>query len=356
MKKIYKISLFLALQFLAIKVGYGQVSILGPIVGPPQICSSANQASETYSVSGTSNPTSFTWTAVSSDGTVIFGTPNAAVTSVTFITNSDLATYTLYCIAQNSSGYSVPVHMAVKVFKTPSVTFSGATNICQGGSGGISASSTSSTLFQSSSTTIFWAPAVGLSSTSSPSVIANPPSTTNYTILTSFGPCTSTNYFLVTVTPSPTINGTFFPAAICIGESSVLNISGTAQTYSVNGVLTSGTPSYSPNSNTSYTLTGTGTGSCQTSGAIVNLLVNTCAGINSKSQNESYLKLYPNPNNGSFILRSEEDRNIKLINELGQLIKTFVLKPNSEFTITDLSPGIYFIVSGAEKKKIVVTP
>ncbi|PBQ31326.1 hypothetical protein CNR22_05965 [Sphingobacteriaceae bacterium] len=358
MKKIYKLSfLILVLQFVNVQITFSQAPVINAVQGQTIVCSTGNIAAAVYSVTASNNPTSYYWTVFNaSDGSATFASPSASSTSVSFSTTSGVASFTLMCVAYNGSGVSSPIMLVVKVFETPSVTFSGVSTLCQGGSGNISASSTSSTLFQSSSTTIFWAPATGLSSTSSPSVIANPPATTNYTILTSFGPCTTTNYFLVTVTPAPSVSAMFTPSVICKGEKSILNLSGTALSYSVNGALTSISSSYSPTQNTSYTVNGTGTGSCQSTASVVSLVVNPCTGINDYTEEKSRLYIYPNPSNGTFKLKSETDAHVVIVNELGQQVKTLHLNASSETAISGLSAGIYFVVSKTEKKKIVVTP
>ena len=71
------------------------------------------------------------------------------------------------------------------------------------------------------------------------------------------------------------------------------------------------------------------------------------------------IEVYPNPNNGSFIIHGAGAGTCTITNELGQLIKTFNLtSANYTVNINDLSSGVYFVAcsKGAETftKKVVV--
>lgn len=97
-------------------------------------------------------------------------------------------------------------------------------------------------------------------------------------------------------------------------------------------------------------------------------VVNNGVGLAGNTTNLNYLtqvsllKVYPNPNNGSFTIQSPSKTGIySLVNELGQTIKTFNLNAASNYshTIEELESGVYFIVGYNEDKitrqKIVVT-
>lgn len=59
------------------------------------------------------------------------------------------------------------------------------------------------------------------------------------------------------------------------------------------------------------------------------------------------LNSFPNPNNGSFIIQSTSDMTVNILNELSQIIKTIKLDDlnNHKFTISNLAPGVYTIIS-----------
>jgi hypothetical protein len=75
------------------------------------------------------------------------------------------------------------------------------------------------------------------------------------------------------------------------------------------------------------------------------------------------LDVYPNPNQGVFIIRSAQAGNYRLLNSTGQLIEEIQLSDsnNYSFEVTGLSSGLYFIqgMIGTEyvqQKVIVANP
>jgi len=76
---------------------------------------------------------------------------------------------------------------------------------------------------------------------------------------------------------------------------------------------------------------------------------------------ESLLTVYPNPNNGSFTIKTQKDVIIKIINGLGQLIDQVKLDGanNWEYSTGGFSSGIYFVVPVSaemyQSLKVVVT-
>ncbi len=70
--------------------------------------------------------------------------------------------------------------------------------------------------------------------------------------------------------------------------------------------------------------------------------------------NKTFL-LYPNPSNGSSVkIKSDFDGDFQVINQLGQVVKTFKINSNSINTIdiNSLSDGIYF-VKGSDGSKVI---
>jgi hypothetical protein len=229
-----------------------QVPVMGQINGPQVACSSQ---SYTYSTGASNNPTSWSWQVLPSTGVVI-SNPGNDTTTIAFPPSS--TPYTVYAQATNGSGTSTPATITVTVYETPSVTFSGAQAFCQGSSTNLSASPT---IITPGSPTIFynWSPSTGLSSTTSGTVIANPPSTTNYTVLITMNSCTANAFVTVTVNPVPSVSLSASPASVCAGQPVVLSPSGTASTYSVSSTSYTVYPQF----NTTYTATGTGSNGCK---------------------------------------------------------------------------------------------
>jgi hypothetical protein len=72
------------------------------------------------------------------------------------------------------------------------------------------------------------------------------------------------------------------------------------------------------------------------------------------------LNVYPNPNNGSFTVKALHEGTYYLMNEAGQLVKSFTVNADNNFTyqIENLTNGFYVLSGqnkeGISKQKIVV--
>jgi hypothetical protein len=73
------------------------------------------------------------------------------------------------------------------------------------------------------------------------------------------------------------------------------------------------------------------------------------------------LMVYPNPNNGAFTVKAIHEGTYYLMNEAGQLVKSFTVNADNNFTyqIENLTSGFYVLSGqnkqGISKQKIVVT-
>jgi hypothetical protein len=156
--------------------------------------------------------------------------------------------------------------------------------------------------------------------------------------------CNSTGSVNLTINPNPTVTAVLTRSVICRGESTILKANG-ANTYVWNNTAT--TPSFviNPIINTNYTVTGTDANGCKGTGT-VQVKVNTCTEI-SEINKEKGITIYPNPNNGEFEITSKGiDIELKIINDLGQLVKIINLNKinNYEIKVNELSNGVYFVV------------
>lgn len=149
----------------------------------------------------------------------------------------------------------------VTVYSLPQVSAGSDKSICEGGN---------TTMTATGAQTYQWSPAIGLSSTISPTVTASPGATTTYVVVGTDGNgCTRRDTVKVIVNPLPTIiagPGT----SICPGSSVALSASGadSAYTWSPGAGLSSSTGSNviaSPSSTTTYTVTGTNVTGCTNS-------------------------------------------------------------------------------------------
>ncbi|HWY11638.1 MAG TPA: T9SS type A sorting domain-containing protein [Bacteroidia bacterium] len=88
------------------------------------------------------------------------------------------------------------------------------------------------------------------------------------------------------------------------------------------------------------------------------MVTSLATAIEEISSSNVVVNFYPNPNNGDFIIKSETEINLTIVNELGQKIQQLNLNTlnNYKVQLTNLNGGMYFITSpqGKINKKIVV--
>jgi hypothetical protein len=120
-----------------------------------------------------------------------------------------------YAMAYNNIGAAVSTNATLTVNPLPVVTItpSGSTTYCSGGSVGLTASGAS---------TYGWSPGTGLSATTGASVTASPTTTTTYTVTgTNASGCINTATVTVTVNPLPTAYNVTGGGSYCAGGSGV---------------------------------------------------------------------------------------------------------------------------------------
>lgn len=265
-----RISLLILFFIGCIAPAFSQPPAITSIQGQAVVCI-PNSLPVDYTVATNSSGNFYAWS-YSGPQNLILSNASSSVCSVIFPVSTANASYTLTCIASNGSGSSAPVSIIINVFEKPTVTFSGANHFCQGSSTNLSASGT---IFQASSTTITynWSPSTGLSSTNSASVTANPPVTTNYTVLVTNVVCTSTNYFTVNVNPPPVLTASVTPV-ICKGQNATLILGGSGTSFSVNSIATSFVSTLSPSVTTGYTIIASDVNGCNSLPTHLTLSVN----------------------------------------------------------------------------------
>jgi hypothetical protein len=322
---------------------------MGPIQGPSTVCS-VPAVAKGFTASASNNPTSYSWMVLPSTG-VIISSPNSSVTSISFPnTNS---TYTIFCSASNGLGMSLPVTHNVTVYETPVVSFSGVNIFCQGSSTNLSASPTiisaSSTLFYN------WSPSTGLSSTTSGTVTANPPTSTNYSVLLTIGACTNMAYVNVTVNPLPNFTVTSSPTVTCKAQNATITINGSATSYTLYKMssMPPTTLLISPTVTTQYTVMGTDANGCE------RLVIHThsvisCIGLSELNSDNGFI-IYPNPSDGTFMINAVKDETILIFNDTGQLIRKVDLVVSGNNEVANLPRGIYFLIGENKRQKIIVT-
>ena len=80
-------------------------------------------------------------------------------------------------------------------------------------------------------------------------------------------------------------------------------------------------------------------------------------GVNEHQASLSFRSVYPNPSNGTVVVKGTKSETILLQNEIGQVLRSFVLNAenNYEICIQDLKPGYYLLVSNTSTNKLLVT-
>jgi hypothetical protein len=155
----------------------------------------------------------------------------------------------------------------------------------------------------------------------------------------------------VFVNPNPTISVTPGKLTICKGETHTLTASG-ASSYVWSTTGTTNIITVKPTATTLYTVTGTDANGCSSS-VVYQALVNSCNAITENQLGRS-VQVFPNPSTGDFSITSEMGITLKMMNSLGQLVRTITLNEANQFNvqIKDLSGGVYFLVGENEQGKV----
>jgi len=191
-------------------------------------------------------------------------------------------------------------------------------------------------------------------------IVVNPSVTTSYTVIgTDVNTCTSSAVSSLSVNPLPVISISG-PSVICVGSVANITASG-ANTHTWNTTATTSSISVSPTVTTTYTATGTSSAGCVNSTTYTQN-VSTCSGLAANNNvNENSVSIYPNPNNGEFMIVSGAKINLNIINGLGETVSKISLSAASEqkINLNDLPSGVYFIIgenqNGIVRQKILIT-
>jgi gliding motility-associated-like protein len=228
-------------------------------VASATICTNS---SATLSASGAST---YSW----SPATGLSATSGTSVTA-------NPGTTTVYTITGSAGTCSAVTTATVTVNTLPVISVN---------SGTICAGQTSSTLTAGGANTYTWSPATGLSSANGSPVVANPASTSSYTVTgTDANGCVNSATTAVTVNPLPAVSVN--SDLICVGGSTTLTATGaTSYTWNPSGGLSASSGASvtaSPAATSSYTVTGTDLNGCYNSAvATVTVVSNPTVTVNS---------------------------------------------------------------------------
>ena len=183
------------------------------------------------------------------------------------VTANPTSTTTYTVTGTDGNGCSNTATIIVTINQLPNISVTQPPPICDG---------ESTILTATDGVSYSWSPPTGLSATTGSVVTAEPDSTTTYTVVgTDANGCTDSATTTITVNPLPNVSVNQ-PSPICQGSSVTLTASEAATyTWSPPGGLSATfgpTVTASPNSTSTYTVTGTSAQGCQnTAQAVVNI-------------------------------------------------------------------------------------
>ena len=163
--------------------------------------------------------------------------------------------------------------------------------------------------------------------------------------------------FTISVYSYPTLTVTTNHPILCLGFADTLIASG-ATTYTWNTMETGASIVVTPTTTTvNYTVTGSNNGCISTYTFTENPAI--CEGINSFANNIN-ITLYPNPNNGNFVIEttSIEKQTLQIVDVTGKLVLQQTISGKTIIDASSLDNGIYFVQintgEGFFTKKIIV--
>lgn len=258
----------------------------------------------------------------------------SAVVSPSITTNYSITgTSSLGCVSQS------PAVITVSVVNNITVTISGNTVVCSGESVSLTANGVSTYSWNTGATTA--------------SIVQTPSVNTSYSVIGFSGSCSDTGYVNVKVNPLPVVLASSSSASICVNETATLVGTG-ASTYSWSAPSFSATTAavvVTPTATTVYLLTGMDNNGCSNT-STVNLLVDNCTGL-AENQLFSNILLYPNPNQGNFVIHTTLSAEITIVDALGQVIvKQKISEGLNAVDLTREAKGIYFVKVGIDNKVV----
>ncbi|PBQ34366.1 hypothetical protein CNR22_22170 [Sphingobacteriaceae bacterium] len=261
--------------------------------------------------------------------------------SISNITVVNPAVSTVYTVTgtYTATGCSSTKTVNVAVF-LPNLQVSNSATVCNG-------SAITLTANAGAGSTYSWSNGGSFASNNITATIAAIYTVTAKTSTPGASNCTTTATVELGIYPNPTITIAATRTAICKGEKLVLTANGgSTYTWPSLGAATR-TVQVGPtiiNSVNVYTASGTDANGCAATATFA-VKVNACTGITELVNDKTLVNVYPNPNNGSFVIEVKSQMQLTLVNQLGQVIRelSFNQENNYKQNIKDLSNGIYFI-------------
>lgn len=156
----------------------------------------------------------------------------------------------------------------------------------------------------------------------------------------------------IIVHPDPTLTATASKTMVCLNETITLFSTG-AQNYSWSNAMSGHSIQVTPQSHTTYTVTGSNSYGCA-SAATVSLKVSNCAGIDFPNAGGRYLTVFPNPGHEGFCIQSSADASLCLVDQAGRLVQAIILSSENDHykELKNLPAGIYLLTGTMEGNRI----
>jgi PKD repeat protein len=315
-----------------------------------------------FNSSASTNASSYLWTFAGGSP----ATSTAANPTVTYSTPGN------YDVSLKVTGGNC--NISVTQNTTNAVTVKAIPTISVTPSASVSCSPTPVTLTASGGTTYSWSPATGLSSTTGASVIANPTTSTVYTVTGTTNGCSSNAVVSVQVTAvvanftasTPSANGTvtFTNTSTTNALFYSWNFGDPASSAANTSTLKNPTHNYAASGAYTVTLTsasGSSSGSCPNTKTFT-ISVNRTTGLAEAFETGS-IKIYPNPAQNYLQVEVPERENVtevQLTNAIGQVVAT--QKPTAgqvRLNVSNVAGGIYFVKiinnEGSITKKVSIS-
>jgi len=175
-----------------------------------------------------------------------------------------------------------------------------------------------------------------------------------YTLTSGSPSLTTTQIITLNFSVPPSVNVTSTSSLICLGQTATLTATGLT-TYTWNTGATGSSIVVTPTASAIYSVNGFDSNSCAGSGSTF-VGVSLCTGVGEANFLNPGINLYPNPNNGEFVLKiGTQMNNMELLieNNLGQIVHTqTVSQGENKIRTKNLAQGIYHYLV-LENKQVI---
>ena len=267
-------------------------------------------------------------------GATTYSWNTGATTSNIIVSPSSTTVYTVTGTTGACSGIKIAT---VTVNTTPTVSVNNAT-VCAG---------STATLSATGATTYSWNTGATTSN-----IVVSPTATAIYSVTGSNGPCNNvqTSNVMVNALPSVSLAASSNTACTASTGGVTLTLTGSPSGGAYSGTGVTGNQ-FNPQAtagtyNAIYTYTSS-TNGCVNSSSVA-ITVNVCTGIGTvEVLANGVINVLPNPNNGNFTIKSgiEENFDVTIYNNLGQLIATFTQeKKEVNVDLSLYGKGVYNVM------------